>query len=174
MADQKAAYETRQARIKGLGAGQNTEHGRQDRLVVFTTNLGYPTASVASESYVGQYIIQQRKKMVVKDKYTTPGRKDVRGRFPAAVQDQHLLEAGLGVSAGIEGRGGLFQETGWKVGSRRSKGYANKVPLGSQVLRDKSGLPIYDKQGNVRYTEGYTKRLSAGTDNQVGVRFFVG
>jgi hypothetical protein len=173
MTDQRAAYETRQARVKGLGTGQNNEQS-DERVVVFTTNLGYPTASIAADSLVGQYVIHKRKQMVVKDKYTTPGRKDVKGKFPMAVRDQHLIEGGIGVSAGVEGRGGLFQETGWKFMSHRSKGYANKVPLGAQVLRDKTGLPIYDKHGNVRYTEGYTKRFSAGTDNQVGVRFFVG
>lgn len=171
-ANERAAYESRQARVKGKGKGANIEEG--DRVVIFTTNLGAPAVNVPADSLVGQYIIQKRKKMVVDDGYTKANRSDVKGQFPAAVRDQHLLEVGTGISLGIEGRGGLFQETGWKYKNKRSKGYANRVPLGAQVLRDKSGLPIYDEKGNVVYTEGYTKKFQAGTDRAVGLRIFIG
>lgn len=169
-ANERAAYESRMARVKGKGSGTNIEQG--DRVVIFTTNLGAPAVNVPADSFVGQYIIQKRKRMVVEDKQAT--RREVKGQFPAAVRDQHLLEVGTGLSLGIQGRAGVYQETGWKYKNKRSKGYKNRVPLGAQVLRDRSGLPIYDEKGNVVYTEGYTKPFQAGTDKAVGLRIFVG
>ena len=95
------------------------------------------------------------------------------GEFPSAVRDQHLIEVSLGGLGGAQGRYGLYQNTGWKKGSKRSKGYGKQVPVGSQVLRDSNGAAVYDKDGNVRYTEGYSRPFTVST-NTLGLRIFVG
>lgn len=169
-ANERWAHETRQARVAGKGGKANIE--QNDRVVVFTTNAGAPTVAVPANSLVGQYVIKKRKRMVVDDKLAS--RTQVKGEFPRAVRDQHLIEVSTGVSLGIQGRVGLFHNTGWKVKNKRSKGYGKKAPLGAQVLRDSTGQPIYDKDGNVRYTEGYTRPFAAGTDRDVGLRIFIG
>ena len=165
----REAYETRMARIKGKGSNANVED--DDKVMFFTTNLG-GGLSVGANTFVGQYIIQKRKQMMLDDNAAT--RRELKGRFPAAVRDQHIFEASLGATGGIEGRAGLFQETGFKVGSKRSKGYEKAAPLGASVVRDKSGLPIYDEKGNVVYTEGYSRKYKAGMDRLLGLRIYAG
>lgn len=167
--NERWAHETRQARVSGK-RGSNIEG--DDRVVVMTTNAGIPTVSVPANSTVGQYVIKKRKKMVVDDKLAT--RNQVKGEFPRAVRDQHIIEVSTGITMGLEGRMGVFHNTGWRKGSKRSKGFGKRAPVGAQVLRDAAGQPIYDKDGNVRYTEGYTRPFSLGTDRDVGLRLFIG
>lgn len=168
--NERWAHETRAARVKGVGKGDNNE--KNDRIVFFTTNLGGPNASVGSDSLVGQYIIRKRKAMVVNDRQAS--RKEVKGEFPRAVRDQHLIELSTGMSLGVRGQYGLFHNTGWKAGTKKSKGYGKHSAVGATALRDSTGQPIYDKEGNVRYTEGYTRMFDAGTNRDVGLRIFIG
>lgn len=149
----------------------NTELGHK-RVVVFTTNLGGPNVSVPSESLAGQYVIKKRKKMLADNKDAT--RYELKGEFPNTVRDQHLVEAGTGLSLGFQGRYGVFHNTGWKNSKKSSKGYGKAMPVGAQVLRDHAGRPVYDSAGNLRYTEGYTRPVAVGTSKAAGFKVFLG
>ena len=177
-ANERWTHELRAERLLGgkhalqnQGKDAQYDNGQAGQVVVFTTNLGGPNLSVNSHSLLGQYVIKKRKKMVVDDKIASRGQ--VMGEFPSAVRDQHLIEVSLGGLGGAQGRYGLYQNTGWKKGSKRSKGYGKQVPVGSQVLRDSNGAAVYDKDGNVRYTEGYSRPFTVST-NTLGLRIFVG
>lgn len=143
-----------------------------DKVTVFTTSLGAPSVSVPAKSFLGQYVIKKRKKLVVDDKQNT--RYEVKGHFPAAVRDKHIIEAGTGVSLGAQGQYGFYKNTGVRRGTKRSKGYGMEVPVGATLVRDAWGRPVYDKDGTPRYTEGYTRPFAAGTKKSVGFRVFVG
>lgn len=146
--------------------------GEGDKVTVFTTSLGAPSVSVPAESFLGQYVIKKRKKMVVDDKQHA--RYEVKGSFPNAVRDKHIIEAGTGVSLGAQGQYGLYKNTGVRRGTKRTKGYGMEVPVGATLVRDAWGRPVYDKDGNPRYSEGYTRPFAAGTKKSVGFRVFVG
>ena len=171
--NEKWSHELRADRALGgrdLTRSQQSEQG-MDKVVVFTTNVGGPTVSVSSQGLLGQYVIKQRKKMVVDDRLAS--RSSVKGEFPRAVRDQHLIEVSAGGLLGAQGRYGVFQNTGWRKGTKKSKGFGKQTPVGSQVLRDTNGQPVYDNNGNLRYTEGYTAPFSVST-NTVGLRIFLG
>ena len=171
--NEKWAHELRAERFLGgkdAIKGQPSEQGL-NQVVVFTTNVGGPTLSVNSDSLLGQYVIKKRKEMVVRDRLAT--RSDVKGEFPRAVRDQHLIELSAGGLLGAQGRYGAYQNTGWRKGTKRSKGFGKQVPLGAQVLRDTNGSPVYDQNGNMRYDEGYTAPFTVST-NTVGLRIFMG
>ena len=171
--NERWAHETRADRFGGGkdALNQASAEDRKNRVVVFTTNMGGPTVSIDAKGAIGQYVIMKRKKMVLDDKRAP--RNQLGGSFPQAVRDQHLAEASLGGSLGAVGRLGMFQNTGVRVGNKSTKGFGKQVPAGSQVLRDSYGSAVYDKDGNLRYTEGYTRPFSAST-NTVGLRIFVG
>lgn len=162
------SHEQRDARLSG-NRSNHAEPG--DRVTLFTTNLGAPTVSAPSNSLLGQYVVKKRKAMVLKDKTAT--RQELKGEFPQAVRDRHLFEVSTGLGVGIQGRYGVFQQFGYKTPKKSSKGYNRSVPLGATVMRDNAGNPVYDAQGNVRFTEGYTSRFSSGT-NQLGLKVFIG
>lgn len=167
--NERWAHEGRSARLRGK-SGKNIE--KDDRVVFFTTNLGNPTASVPANSTLGQYVIKKRKKMLYDNKSNS--KPELRGEYPDAVRDRHLIEVSTGLTLGVQGRYGVFKNVGWRRGNKASKGFGKQAPLGSQVLRDSTGAAIYDKEGNVRYTDGYSRQFSAGTDRDVGLRIFLG
>lgn len=165
--NQRFAHEQRRANFL-----QSDSREGPDRVVFFATNLGGFAPSVPTNSLIGQYIIRRRKKMLLQNKVAT--KKDLRGRFPYAVRDMHIMEASTGVAAGVEGRAGLFQKSGWRRGGKTSRGFGKPVPVGTSILRDSTGAPIYDAEGNIRYTEGYTRPFQIGTDKEIGLRVFLG
>lgn len=167
--NQRWAHEERSARMRGK---TGSEAGQEDRVVFFTTNLGAPAPSVPAGSAIGQYIIKKRKRAVVDDKLAP--RSAVTGKFPEAVRDQHLMEVSTGIGVGVEGRAGVFHRTGWRKGSKRSPGYKKSIPVGTEILRDSLGRPVFDKDGNIKYTEGYTRPFSLGTTRDVGLKIFLG
>lgn len=165
--NQAWAHETREARMKGSSRVEGP-----DRVSFFTTSFGYPNMSVPSDSLVGQYVIRRRKRMVQEAGIASGAR--LRGRFPEAVRDMHVVEFTTGTSVGTKGTAGLWHKTGWRAGSRKSKGYGKPIPVGSTVLRDATGAPIYDSEGNIRYTEGLTRGYNVGTEKQLGLGIYIG
>lgn len=168
MKNQKWTHETRQANISGM----DTEKKKDDRVVFFTTNFGSPAPSVPADSLVGQYIIRKRKKFLQKEGLYNA--KQLQGKFPDAVRDQHIIEMSTGISFGAEGRWGAFSKTGWRRGSKKSPNYGKPVPLGQQVLYDSQGRPMYDKEGNIRFSEGATRPFRFETMRDAGLRIFIG
>lgn len=171
MKNQREAHETRHAEVLGRSASESGANN-EDRVVFFTTSTGWPAVSVGANSLVGQYIIKKRKKMVYDNRQAS--RAQLKGEFPAAVRDQHIIEVATGLSVGAQGRYGAFKHTGYRVGSKKSKGYGKVLPVGSQILRDSSGQPLYDRNGSVRYTEGFTRPFDIRPSNEVGLRMYVG
>lgn len=166
----KMAHETRTKELLGKDASDTSASG--DRVVFFTTSVGSPAISVGANSLVGQYIIQKRKQMLVNTKSAT--RSQVKGAYPNAVRDQHVIEVATGVNLGLQGRYGVFQHTGYRVGSKSSKGFGKPTPVGQQVMTDSSGRAMYDSNGNIRYTNGYTKEVNISPSNEVGLRVYLG
>lgn len=167
--NQAWAHETR---LANLQKGMVTRAQGPDRVTFFTTSLGQPNVSVPSDSLIGQYIIKRRKRMLQDEKLATGAQ--LRGGFPEAVRDMHVIEVGTGAKLGAEGQYGLYHQTGWRAGRSRSANYGKPVPVGSTILRDSSGQPIYDQSGNIVYTEGFTRPFKAGTPKEVGLRIFIG
>lgn len=165
--NQAWAHETRQSNMQGASRLEGP-----DRVTFFTTSLGYPNASVPSDSLIGQYVIKRRSRMM-RDEGLARG-SQLRGRFPEAVRDMHVVEFTTGTSLGTRGTAGLWHKTGWRAGGRKSKGYGKAVPVGSTVLRDSTGAPIYDAEGNIRYTEGITRGYSVGTERELGFGIYIG
>lgn len=161
------AHETRLAKMQGVGRMEGP-----DRVSVFTTSLGAPNVSVPSDSLVGQYVIKRRRRVAIESGLARASQ--MRGPFPEAVRDLHMIEVGTGTKLGAEGTAGLFHTTGWRVKSRKSKNYGKPVPVGASILRDNTGQPIYDAEGNIRYTEGATRPFSLGTNKDIGLRVFIG
>lgn len=168
LANQKWAHETRSAKLKGGQAARENP----DRVTFFTTSIGAPSVSVPSDSLVGQYVIGKRRKMAKREHLAT--KPQLRGQFPEAVRDLHLFEASTGISVGTEGRAGVYKKSGWRTPKAKSPGYGKPVPVGSTIIRDSSGAPIYDTQGNIRFTEGATRPYEIGTKRDVGFRVFLG
>lgn len=166
--NQRWTHETQRASI----LGQAGKEKGPDRVVVFTTSLGHPAVSIPSDSLIGQYVIRRRKKIAQKEGLATP--KMLKGQFPEAVRDLHVMELGTGISMGVEGSWGAFNRTGWRVNNKKSTGYGKSIPVGSQILYDRSGRAIYDTEGNVRFSDGATRRFKVGTDKDLGLRIFVG
>ena len=171
MGNQRMAHEAAQARMLGR-AYNETAAGPKDRVMFFTTSTGWPGVSVAANSLVGQYIIKKRKKMLVDNRMAT--RAQLKGEFPYAVRDQHIVELASGLSMGAQGRYGAFKQMGYRVGDKKSKGYGKMLPVGSQILRDSSGQPLYDRDGNLRYTEGYTRPFDIRSSNELGLHVYLG
>lgn len=176
----KWAHETRQANIEdgqvdrkgGMGkvAGEKSKEGDGSKVTFFTTSLGSPAPSVPADSLIGQYIVRRRVNMM---KQAGVPASQLKGEFPRAVRDMHLLEWSTGVSLGAEGRAGVYKETGWRKNTKTSKGFNKPVPLGSHVLYDSQGTPLYDAQGNVMYSEGATRGARWDTP-RVGLKIFIG
>lgn len=167
--NQRWTHETKRANILGKTPGKESA---SDRVVVLTTSVGHPAVSVPSDSLVGQYVIGQRKKFLGKEGVYT--RSQMQGKFPETVRDMHIVELSTGVSLGAEGSWGAFQRTGWRAGTKKSRGFGKAIPVGSQVLYDSQGRPVYDSMGNIRFTDGATRRFNVGTDKDLGLRVFVG
>lgn len=170
----KWTHETRRANLLGenderTGRGRRTE-AKSDRVVFFTTNIGAPNPSVPADSLIGQYIIRKRKKMMLK---AGVPKSRLRGEFPAAVRDMHVVELATGVNYGFEGMHGAFRRAGIRVGSKTSGSLEKPVPVGSQIMYNSQGEPLYDAQGNIRYTEGATRRFRWHSPD-LGLRIFVG
>lgn len=165
--NQKWTHETKRASLLG---DASREKG-PERVVFLTTNIGYPAPSVPSDSLIGQYVIKRRKNFM--RELGTPDR-DLKGKFPEAVRDQHVLEMATGLSFGAEGRWGAFQKSGWRRGAKRSPNYGKPTPIGSQVLYDSQGRPMYDSEGNIRFTEGSTRPFKFESMKDAGVRVFIG
>lgn len=162
------AQETRAANMRDAKPGERRD---SNRVVFFTTSLGAPAPSVPSNSLIGQYIIRRRKKMLLNEGVVNE--RDVKGNFPDAVRDMHIVEASTGVSLGAQGDVGAFRRVGFRVGSHKSPGYGKPVPVGSQILYDRQGRPMYDANGNIRYSEGATRRFNVTTPD-LGFRVFIG
>lgn len=167
--NQAWAHETRLAKMQGQ-IGRRSEG--PNRLTIFTTSLGHPNVSVPSDSLIGQYVIRRRKNTLSKEKIASGAQ--LRGKFPEAVRDMHVVEASTGLSLGAEGNWGIFHKTGWRAGPKRSTGYGKPMPFGSNILRDSTGQPIYDNNGNVVYTEGATRRFRIGTPKEAGLGIYIG
>lgn len=166
--NQKWAHETERANVLSEKGGKLKEDS--DRVVFFTTNVGSPAPSVPADSLVGQYIIRKRKKML---KEAGVPKTQLRGAFPAAVRDMHLFERSFGVQYAIEGRHGTYKQSGWRYRNKTSRGYGKPTPVGSQIMYDSQGVPMYDEQGNIRFTEGATRGFRAETP-LTGLRIFIG
>lgn len=166
--NQQWAHETRRANLLG---NKSTESSG-DKIVFFTTNLGGPSPSVPVDSLVGQYIVRKRKQALRES--NAANKSELRGAFPAAVRDQHVFEYSTGLSFGAEGTWGAFQKSGYRHGSKTSRNFGKPVPVGSQVLYDSVGRPIYDQQGNIRYSEGATRPFKFEQMKDVGLRVFIG
>lgn len=167
--NQAWAHETRQANILGK-RGKSEVDG--DEVTIFTTNLGHPNITVPASSLVGQYVIRQRKKSLMDQGLAT--RSQLRGRFPQAVRDQHIAEALTGRHFGAYGNVGMYKRGGWRAGSRKSKGFGQPVPVGSQIIYDSAGRPMYDERGNIRFTQGTQRPFAYGSRNEVGLGIYVG
>lgn len=166
----KWAHETQRAQIQTGKTGK--ADAAPDRVTFFTTNLGGPELSIPTDSLVGQYIIQRRKTMMVKEGSATKG--GVKGEFPRAIRDQHLIEIKAMGGASVQGRFGIVQESGVRAGGWQTRGFGKRAPVGAAVLTDSSGRPIYDSSGNIRYSSGTSRGYDIGTDKVTGLRIFVG
>lgn len=166
--NQKWAHETRQANITG---GPKRE-ASGNNVVFFTTNFGSPAPSVPADSLVGQYIIRRRKAMMKGNNLAND--KELKGMFPDAVRDMHIMEASTGLSFGAEGRWGAFQKSGWRNQNKTSKNFGKPTPVGQTVLYDAQGRPMYDDNGNIRHTEGATRPFRFETMKDAGFRVFIG
>lgn len=169
--DKNQRWTHERARAMYQGNRVLESHG-PDRVTFFTTNVGGPAPSVPSDSLVGQYIVKRRKKVLRDAKIATP--RELQGRFPEAVRDMHVIEAATGVSGGIQGRYGVFSKAGWRAGAKKSKNFGKPKPIGASVLYDNQGRPMYDTEGNIRYTEGITRPFDYGTNKDLGLRIFIG
>lgn len=164
--NQRWAQETRRANI----LGREGKDSVPDRVVFFTTSLGEPSASVPTDSLVGQYIIRKRRKAAESMGFTAT---DLRGKFPEALRDMHVFQASTGMEYGVSGEHGVYHRTGFRVGSKTSRGYGRPVPVGSQIMYDSQGRPVYDDAGNVRFTEGATRKFSQRS-RPLGLGVFIG
>lgn len=161
------AHETRLAKLQG---GASTEG--PDRISVFTTSLGHPNVTVPSDSLVGQYVVKRRRDLAQKEGIARGAQ--LRGTFPGAIRDLHIIELSTGTKLGVEGTTGVYHQTGWRAGAKKSRGYGKPTPVGSSVLRDSLGQPIYDSEGNIRYTEGVTRPFRISSKRELGLRVFIG
>lgn len=166
--NQQWAHETRQSNI--LGKRASHKEG-PDEVTIFTTNLGHPNVTVPTDSLVGQYVIRKRKGIAARQGVQ---RSQLKGRFPEAVRDRHAVEALTGRSFGAEGRVGAFKRGGWRAGTKSSRGFGQFQPVGSQVVYDSAGRPMYDEQGNLRFTHGSTRPFHVGSRSEVGLGVYVG
>lgn len=166
--NQKWVQETRASQLKG----DSNEKVNSNKVVFFTTSIGHPAPSVPADSLVGQYIIRRRKKMLRKEGVARAP--ELQGEFPDAVRDMHVVELSTGLSLGAEGRYGLFQKSGWRAGTKKSRNFGKPVPFGSQIVYDSQGRPMYDSEGNIRYTEGVTRPFKFETTKDAGLRVFIG
>lgn len=167
--NQRWGHETRRAKLLGQQSGKVKD--TSDKVTIFTTNVGHPAVSVPADSLVGQYIIRKRKSVL--GSFGVPSR-DLRGKYPDAVRDQHIIDVATGVSLGLQGRAGVVNSTGYRFNKRASSGYGRPRPLGASVLYDSStGRPLYDSQGNIRYSEGATRPVDWSTPN-IGARILIG
>lgn len=171
MDNQKLSHEQAQSEILGRTKSE-TAAGPADRVVFLTTSTGYPAISTGASSLLGQYIIKKRKRMLNDQKMAS--RAQLKGEFPYAVRDQHVIEVASGLSIGAQGRYGAFRQIGYRAGAKKSKGYGKMLPVGSQILRDSSGQALYDRNGNLRYTEGFTRPFDLRPSNEVGMRIYLG
>jgi len=168
LANLKWAHETRRANLLGQKSGKVKED--PDKVTIFTTNLGHPTVSLPADSLVGQYIIRKRKSILGGAGVPSS---QLKGKFPDAVRDAHIVDVATGASVGIKGSQGVFNSTGYRFGKRSSAGYGRPRPLGAHILYDSAGRPLYDAQGNIRYSEGATRPIDWTTPN-VGFRVLIG
>lgn len=166
--NQRWAHETRAANM--LGKNAMPSEG-PDNVTIFTSSLGHPNVTVPTDSLVGQYIIRRRKTALSNMGYP---RSQLRGRFPEAVRDKHVAEMLTGRYFGAEGRAGVFKRSGWRAGSKTSKGFGHPVPVGSQIIYDSAGRPMYDSQGNIRFSEGFTRPFSVGSERELGLGIYIG
>lgn len=162
------AHETRRANILGQQGEERTD---PERVVFFTTNLGGPSPSVPSDSLIGQYIIRRRKSMLRQEGIASGNQ--LKGKFPEAVRDMHVMEFSTGGSFQVHGNSGFYQRSGWRRGAKKSRNYGKPTPIGSQIMYDSQGRPMYDDQGNVVFTEGATRPFRVST-RDVGLRVFIG
>lgn len=165
--NQAWTHEARQSNILGK---RGTSEG-PDEITVFTTNLGHPNVTVPSDSLVGQYVIRKRKKLA--QAQGVP-RSQLRGRFPEAVRDRHVAEMLTGRSFGAQGSVGVFKRGGWRAGTKASRGFGQYQPTGSQIIYGGNGRPMYDDQGNIRFTYGSTRPFQLGTRSEVGLGVYIG
>lgn len=169
--NQRWAHENKRAKFMEERQPGSSSQG-PDRVTVFTTTFGKPEVSVPTDSLVGQYVINRRK-AVARANNLAP-KSQLRGRFPQAVRDLHVIEAATNRTVGAEGAYGLYKRTGWRVGQKASKYYAQPLPVGAQVMYNSSGTPMYDSQGRVRFTEGATRNFRWIPSKGVGYGVYVG
>lgn len=166
--NQRWSHERKRAQAMGSMTGNN----EPDRITVFTTTLGKPDVSVPTDSIVGQYIIGKRRK-VAAAKGLAP-QSFLKGRFPEALRDLHIIDASTNTTVGAQGAVGLFRRSGWRAGTKASKNYGRPIPFGSQVLYNEQGQPMYDKQGNVVFSDGATRKYRLDPTRGLGFGVFIG